>query len=404
MRGRRLVLVCVACATVLAHAASAGIGSIDRSLSAALEMPPQASADSTAIVVELPSGHLLYARNPRLSLEPASNEKLCVTYTALVELGANYRFPTEALGEGARSGATWRGDLVLKGFGDPSLTSSELGHLVDVLHNEGIRKISGHIVGDASYFDDKESAPGWLPSFAGVESPPLSALAVDRATENGVIDSDPPLAAAREFRALLQADGIQAGTAATGRASQDASVLATIYSPPLAEILAFMDQNSDNFTAEMLLKAIGAQAFGTGTTAAGARAVRAALAAADIPLAGVRIVDGSGLSRWDRVTGAELSALLVKIWDTPALRSVVVPALAVAGESGTLAARMTTAPTVGVVRGKTGTTDIASALSGYVGHRYAFVTIENGDPVNLETARDVQDRFATVLAQHLDGP
>jgi D-alanyl-D-alanine carboxypeptidase/D-alanyl-D-alanine-endopeptidase (penicillin-binding protein 4) len=367
-------------------------------------MPVAASTDSTAVVVSLPSGRVLYARNAGLALEPASNEKLCVTYTALVELGPGYRFPTEALGEGVRSGSTWRGDIVLKGFGDPSLTTQELWHLVTIVRHEGIRKVTGHIVADASYFDGRQTAPGWLPGFADVESPPLSALVVDRATHDGVIVSDPPLAAALEFRALLHAAGIDAGTAILGRASQSAAVLATIYSPSLGQILEFMDQTSDNFTAEMLLKAIGAQSFGSGTTAAGARAVVAALEAADIPLRGVRIADGSGLSRWDRATGAELSALLVTIWKNPSLRAIVVPALAIAGETGTLSARMTTAPTRGVVRAKTGTTDIASALSGFVGHSYAFVAIENGDPVNLVAARTVQDKFATVLASHTHVP
>ena len=58
-----------------------------------------------------------------------------------------------------------------------------------------------------------------------------------------------------------------------------------------------MDHYSDNFTAEMVLKAIGARAGGRGTTAAGAAVVRRGLRAAGVPLAGVRIVDGSGLSR-----------------------------------------------------------------------------------------------------------
>ena len=116
---------------------------------------------------------------------------------------------------------------------------------------------------------------------------------------------------------------------------------------------------------------------------------------------GVRIVDGSGLSRWDRATGAELGALLVRIWDNPTVRGIVLDGLPVAGESGTLAYRMTSAPSRGIVRAKTGTTDIASALSGFVGARYAFVAIENGDPVNWDAARAAQDRFADVLASQL---
>jgi PBP4 family serine-type D-alanyl-D-alanine carboxypeptidase len=159
-----------------------------------------------------------------------------------------------------------------------------------------------------------------------------------------------------------------------------------------------MDGDSDNFTAEMVLKAIGAEAVGKGSTAAGAAVVRRDLAAAGVPLAGARIVDGSGLSRLDRVTARELSSLLVLFWKTPKLRGVVQSSLARAGETGTLRHRLLGRRTRGIVRGKTGTTDIASALSGYVGSRYAFVLVENGHPVNWDAAHKVQDAFVRALA------
>ena len=144
-----------------------------------------------------------------------------------------------------------------------------------------------------------------------------------------------------------------------------------------------MDHWSDNFTAEMVLKAIGLQAVGHGTTVAGADVVRRDLREAGVPVAGVRIADGSGLSRDDRVTARELTSLLVRIWNDPTMRKIVWNALAVAGQPGTLQNRLLDNPKHGLVRGKTGTTDISSALSGYVGTRFAFVTIENGHPVEL---------------------
>jgi D-alanyl-D-alanine carboxypeptidase/D-alanyl-D-alanine-endopeptidase (penicillin-binding protein 4) len=393
-----LLLVCLGAA----FPAAAHTRSLDQSLTAALDEPGVAAAHSTAMVVELPSGRVVYARNPSLPLEPASNEKLCVTYTALAVLGPAYRFPTEVLGVGERTGSTWHGSLYLKGFGDPSLTSSELARLAGILSREGIRKVTGRIVGDASYFDARETAPGWLPSFAGLESPPLSALVVDRAARKGRLVADPPLAAAIDLDSLLRARGVATGGARTGVAPRGAAVAATIYSPPLTQVLEYMDHFSDNFTAEMLLKAIGAAATGQGTDAAGALVVRTALVSAGIPLQGVRIVDGSGLSRWDRVTGAEIAALLVTIWNDPQMRGIVVGALPVAGKSGTLAERMTSGPAFGIVRAKTGTTDIASALSGFVGGRYAFVTIENGDPVDWVAAHVIQDGVAGALAAQVD--
>jgi D-alanyl-D-alanine carboxypeptidase len=66
--------------------------------------------------------------------------------------------------------------------------------------------------------------------------------------------------------------------------------------------------------------------------------------------------------------------------------------------SGTLQDRMERRPARGAVRAKTGTTDRASALSGYVRRRYVFAVVQNGSPVATYAARRAQDRFATALA------
>jgi D-alanyl-D-alanine carboxypeptidase len=70
----------------------------------------------------------------------------------------------------------------------------------------------------------------------------------------------------------------------------------------------------------------------------------------------------------------------------------------VAGVDGTLQDRLTRGPAHRLVRAKTGTTDIASALSGFAGRRFAFVVLQNGRPVDWDAARAAQDRFAQALA------
>ncbi len=397
---RRLALVALLLVVPVGLAA-ASAGSLQSRLARTLAISGVLPARSTAMVVSLPSGRVVFARNPDLPLEPASNEKLAVTYAALLNLGPSYHFPTEVLGEGHRSGSTWEGRLVLKGFGDPTLSSADLGRLAAILWREGIRRVTGGILGDASAFDSERTAPGWLPSFANVESPPLSALIVDRADRGGFIVADPPLAAAARFDQLLHARGITARGASLGTAGPQAAVLATIDSAPLSEIIEFMDHWSDNFTAEMVLKAIGYKVVGRGTTAAGAAVTRLDLAEAGVPLTGVRIVDGSGLSRLDRITARELTTLLVTIWDDPSIRRIVLASLPVAGESGTLADRLDDTPGHALVRAKTGTTDIASALSGYVGRQFAFVAIENGDPVDYTAAHSAEDGVAEALLDEL---
>jgi PBP4 family serine-type D-alanyl-D-alanine carboxypeptidase len=160
-----------------------------------------------------------------------------------------------------------------------------------------------------------------------------------------------------------------------------------------------MNHESDNFYAEMLLKQLVAATGRQGTSASGGRLVVAAMRDAGIPVDGVRLVDGSGLSSLDRVTARELASLLLVFWQSPELHDVVQSSLAVAGESGTLRHRLLGRRTRGIVRGKTGTTSLASALSGYVGSRYAFVLVQNGHPVNWDAAHKLQDRFVLALTK-----
>jgi D-alanyl-D-alanine carboxypeptidase/D-alanyl-D-alanine-endopeptidase (penicillin-binding protein 4) len=127
--------------------------------------------------------------------------------------------------------------------------------------------------------------------------------------------------------------------------------------------------------------------------------VRATLADAGVPLAGVRIADGSGLSRFDRSTVLALVEILRAGVADPSIRDVFLSSLAVAGVSGTMKARLDLRPTRGRVRAKTGTTNRASALAGLVGGRYLFAILHNGFPVPYWTARAAQDRFVTVLAK-----
>ena len=115
-------------------------------------MPHVAKSRSSALAVDLTTGKLLYAHNLRLPLIPASNEKLAVTYASLLALGPSYRFSTDVLGEGELDGAVWRGDVVLKGYGDPTLSTLDLLSLASQLRSQGIRRVSGRVVGDESLF------------------------------------------------------------------------------------------------------------------------------------------------------------------------------------------------------------------------------------------------------------
>jgi len=152
LTARLLLLAATALALMVAAAAPAPVAaaesSLPRQLGAALAVPHVNQSRSAAVAVDLTTDTLVFARNTRLPLAPASTEKLAVAYAALVVLGPVYQIPTEVLGSGGLSGTTWRGDVVLKGWGDPTLGTADLRALANQLRLLGIRRITGGVVGD----------------------------------------------------------------------------------------------------------------------------------------------------------------------------------------------------------------------------------------------------------------
>jgi D-alanyl-D-alanine carboxypeptidase/D-alanyl-D-alanine-endopeptidase (penicillin-binding protein 4) len=395
---RRRLPLAVLVALLLAAPAGAGTSPLAKRLAKALAVPHVSQARTGATAVDLQTGETLFSEHESLSLAPASNEKLAVTYAALVGLGPAYRIETDVVGRGERKGAVWQGSLLLVGHGDPTLSSADLAVLARELRASGIVRVTGAVFGDESFFDSRRTVAGWRASYYINESPPLSALTVDRATYRGRISRNPALSAALGLRDALRKAGVAVAGAGVGVQHGDEVPLAAVDSPPLSEIVRYMDRASDNFTAELLLKQLGAINGPAGTSPAGAAYVRSVLAEAGVPLEGVRIVDGSGLSLLDRLTARALGALLRAAWANPEVRPVLLAALPVAGISGTLSDRMRRPPARGNVRAKTGTTWQASALSGFVRRRYVFSVLQNGNPVSSFWARRAQDRFATALA------
>jgi serine-type D-Ala-D-Ala carboxypeptidase/endopeptidase (penicillin-binding protein 4) len=391
-----VVLAAIVLAVVTASDAEAGLrGRLDR----ALRSPYVSPSLTGAIALDLTDGSRIYAHKASLSLRPASNEKLVVALAALDRLGPESRIPTAVFGEGTLVDGVLQGRIVLKGYGDPSLSRRDLEQFAANLKAAGITSIAGNVVGDESYYDSMRTAPGWKPSYYKEESPPLSALIVNRGRVGRVTVDNPALAAARAFRRELIAAGIAVPRSAKrGIAGSETTRLGRRFSGELSRLVSRMNLESDNFYAEMLLKQLGARVRGAGTTADGARVARQELKERGAPLEGVRIVDGSGLSSQDRLTARAIVAMLISAWSDPVIKNAFVTSLPVAGVSGTLRERMTTWPAYGRVRAKTGTTSTASALSGYVRTRYVFSVLQNGFPVSVYYARRTQDRFAAVLA------
>lgn len=364
-------------------------------LTNALKAPGLQLGRTAAIAIELSSGKTLYAHNATRPIVPASNEKLPLGWAALVRLGPSFRFHTEIVGSGVRRGTTWQGNLVLKGYGDPTFSTPDLEAMARTVAQRGIRRVEGRVLGDESFFDKRRDAPGWKPGFLGFESPPLSALILDRGARWP--KHSPPLLAAEALARALARRGITIkGRIGPGIAPPDGPILARDESPRLATVLRALNRHSDNFTAEMLAKQLGTLEGARGSTAGGLDVVLTELVKAGVPTAGVVLADGSGLSSLDRLTARSLAGTLAAGVSNPAIAATFVDSLASPSLDGTLEARL---PALGArLRGKTGTTNLSCSLSGLIDRRIAFVVIQNGNPVPAWTARAAQDKFVTLLA------
>ena len=400
----RLALsVVVLAAASLAGSTTATTPAAAPGLAAALERalaePGVHRSRTAALAVDVRTGQVVFRANAGLALAPASAEKLAVSFAALRLLGPGFRFRTDVLGDGELVGRVWRGDLFLVGHGDPTLAPGDLDALARDVKAWGVRRVTGRVFGDERHFDSRRSAPGWKPWFLGVESPPISALSVEEARDEGANGS--AAAAARAFIAALSRRGVAVSGEASRRSGAGRDVPAR--DRPLG---AARDDRARNEPGEQQLR-LGDASEGArcergpdaARRAAGAVVVRQALLDAGISVAGVRIADGSGLSRLDRLTAETLVAILRAGAADPAIRDAFVTSLAVAGVSGTLEKRLDRRPTRGRVIAKTGTTSVSSALAGFVRRRYVFAIIQNGSPVPYWSARRAQDRFVTVLAR-----
>jgi D-alanyl-D-alanine carboxypeptidase len=246
---RFIALVVLLGSLALAQAASTARVPLPTRLTQALAVPNVSARTEGVVVVDLDSGKTVFARNPDLPLAPASNEKLALTYAALKDLGPDFEFRTEVLGVGWQDGAIWHGSLVLKGFGDPTLSSLGLKRLAAQLARTGIRQVTGRLYADESWFDSVRTAPGWKASFLLEECPPLSALVADGDLVDNRYAVSPAISATAKFRRALRTAGITTGGISLRSAPAGAAPLAQVNSDPLSDILIEMDHNSDNYVA-----------------------------------------------------------------------------------------------------------------------------------------------------------
>jgi D-alanyl-D-alanine carboxypeptidase/D-alanyl-D-alanine-endopeptidase (penicillin-binding protein 4) len=371
-------------------------------------------------------GQLIGERNADIAVIPASNQKVPVAAAALERLGPDFRYTTTVAAATAPENGVVSGDVYLVGGGDPLLSSdwyaesnlelnpvtspTSFDALADRVAQAGVTEIAGSIVGDGSRYDDEFYAPGWGDGVAGLEGGPYDALMANdsRVLGDALRGSDPSESAAREFVQLLEARGISVGGGvSTGTAPAGAIELASIDSAPMSDVVAEMLGNSDNNTAEMMVKELGFTTAAPGTREAGLAIVREYLVESGIDVAPIVLVDGSGLSLDNRLTCDAVLTVLQRV----GFESPVGQGLPVAGQTGTLATAFVDHPVAGRLRGKTGTLNnppfnvdppAVKALAGYLpvegGSAIEYVVILNGPTISDQSEyRPVWESLADAL-------
>jgi len=395
------------------------------------------------------SGRLLYGKRATISLVPASTTKILTAAAVLTTVGPDARLTTKAvlaapvptptgLSDPDPTGppaspttppAPATADIVLVGGGDPTLTVQPRGsralaghpdearldtlayRTATALERLGVSTV--RLLYDDSLFSGPVAADSWRGGYvaSGVVAR-VTALTVDEARVHPfgtARERDPSATAAQRFARLLAGRGISVrGRVAPGEAPEDAQQLAAVESAPLASLVERMLAVSDNDLAEALARHV-ARAAGQPVTFDGAsEAIVTSVRNLGVDVAGVRLYDGSGLSRSNLIPPATVARLLARAASAeyPQLRATVT-GLAVAGFEGTLDDRFLLSPArqaVGLVRGKTGTLTGVQSLAGIApaadGRLLAFSFVADRIPSgSAGKARGTLDALAAAVSR-----
>ena len=369
------------------------------------------------LLVRTSDGAVLAQHQPDKLRTPASTLKVVTAAAALEFLGPEKVFETAVLAESAVVRGRLPGNLGLRGEADPELTTDDLAALADELARSGFRSIEGDLVVDPGPYSFPVYGPGWAWDDAGQDySPEITGLSVDggtvlleegrlpswvqRAEQEGIwvvpgregvaVGPELPeevaapriaLRSGQLFARLLQERGVRLkGEVRVG--SLTGTVLAKHNSRPLPEILKEALAESDNLAMELLFRASGQKLPG-------------ALEEAEL-----RVVDGSGLSRYNLISARQLVEVLYR---NPALKPLMVRP----GE-GTLKTRFQEGWAANHVIAKTGSMSNVSALTGYLfpdsDKECVFAVMINGHLGTTKSRKEIEDGLVEEWAKSVGFP
>ncbi|MDE7346960.1 MAG: D-alanyl-D-alanine carboxypeptidase/D-alanyl-D-alanine-endopeptidase [Muribaculaceae bacterium] len=332
------------------------------------------SAGSTAVLVQdLKTGEVLTSHNADLPLLPASIMKTVTIAGLLQEKGPDERFHTMVFADGPIEGNTIEGDLLIAGGGDPTLGANCVPESADIaeeiiaaLQHKGIDTIKGDLRIDISLYEGPDCPPSWasgdLNEAYGTGS---HALNFRRNASGSRAVKNPESVFLSYLSSRLRGAGIEVkGGVKIGKESlsdKDATVIVDHVSDKYAEVMRSCMMRSDNLFAETLLRAFGLARGKEGSTAASAEEMLSYWKKAGVPTRGVTLIDGSGLSRSNRVTASFINGILQTMGDNEDYASF----MPLAGQEGTLSEFLKDTALDAYVAMKTGSMKGIQCYAGY---------------------------------------
>ncbi len=440
-------------------------------------------------VIDVNENKIIAAHNADLALIPASSLKVVTTATALGVLGADYQFKTTLEYDGnILPDGTLRGNLYIKGYGDPTLASHEMEgvkgfdelmqNFADAVKRAGIKSIEGYVVGDASFFETAATGRTWIwedmgnyyaggahglnihenlyyldfQQFSKLNQAPRATATRPHVPDMRFINElqsagansgdnayifgapytrtryirgtlpigagtftikgslpEPAHFAAYHLAKTLEKNGIYTGMCVSSQRvfkenkNKKRRVIFTNTSPPLRNIVERANVKSVNLYCESLLKTMGAEKQGKGTTEAGLEVIKNYWTERGVDMSGFVMRDGSGLSPRNAVSTKHLAQIMRKVAKNPAIYKDFNASLSVAGKSGSLKNMLAGTGAAGNFRAKSGYMDKVRSYTGYVksksGKLMAFSIIVNNYSGGAGAMRKKMEKVMAAMAE-----
>ncbi len=356
---------------------------------------------SAILVTDLATGETLDALNTGVSLIPASIMKTATIAALLPQTGCDYRYLTRVYADGPVRDGEIDGNLLIVGSGDPSLNAGcdppgpdFIAEITDALNERGIQHIKGRIVVDSSIFTSPATPPSWVAADTRQKYGTGCHGFNFRHNASGSSSvADPSSLFSKALAARLKTSGIEIEDRDCRRTPHPL-LLVDHKSAAIDEIMRSCMMRSDNLFAEALLRTLPVVRGREGDTDLASRMAADYWKKLGLNLDGVRIVDGSGLSRENRVTARFLGDIMSRMAVDPDYASF----LPLAGQEGTLKNFLKDTDLDSYIALKTGSMNGIQCYAGYkldddYVPTHSIVVILNALPKGRAAARSALETY-----------